>query len=106
MHRNEVTETFQWLCKQGLAFRGHDESEHSKNRGNFRELIEFQSKYNKQLKEHTNKVVNYLSPQILNEIIEIIAAEIIKTILPNSFSYFATIVDETMDIAKHEQVSI
>ena len=33
-------ETIQWLCKQGLEFRGHDESEHSKNRGNFLELIE------------------------------------------------------------------
>jgi len=45
---SSVIETIQWLCKKGLAFRGHDESEHSKNRGNFLELIEFQSKYNKQ----------------------------------------------------------
>ena len=46
-----IIETIIWLSKQGLAFRGHDESENSKNRGNFLELINFQIKYNAQLKE-------------------------------------------------------
>jgi hypothetical protein len=30
-----------FLLRQGLAFRGHDESEESSNRGNFIELLQF-----------------------------------------------------------------
>jgi hypothetical protein len=30
-----------FLLRQGLAFRGHDESEESSNRGNYIELLKF-----------------------------------------------------------------
>ena len=35
-----LTETVLYLSRQELAFRGHDESEDSLNRGNYRELLE------------------------------------------------------------------
>jgi hypothetical protein len=35
-----------YLLHQGLAFRGHDESEKSKNQGNFRELVKLLAKQN------------------------------------------------------------
>jgi hypothetical protein len=75
-----------WLCKQGLHFRGHDESD------------------NANLESNMNKSFNYLSPTIQNEMIEIISKQIIKKIIPSEFKYFAIMVDETMDMAKHEQM--
>jgi hypothetical protein len=42
-----------YLLNQGLAFRGHDESEESSNRGNFIELLKWLAKGNKEV----NKVV-------------------------------------------------
>ena len=98
--------TIIWMRKQGLAFRGHDESEDSKNRGNFLELIKFQSKFNHQINDISSKNINYFSPRIQNEIAAIISSELIKSILPSSRAYFSIIVDETMNIARHEQVSI
>jgi hypothetical protein len=42
------------LLHQGLAFRGHDESEESTNRGNFKELV-------KLLAEENDKVKKFVS---------------------------------------------
>jgi len=100
-----IIQTIMWLCKQALPLRGHDEKNTSQNRGNFLELLEYQCRYNLELKKNCERTINYLSPEIQNEMIEIIAKEIIKVILPSDCSYFAVIADETMDIARHEQVS-
>ena len=35
-----ITEAVLYLSRQELAFRGHDESNESLNRGNYRELLE------------------------------------------------------------------
>ncbi|XP_061999241.1 uncharacterized protein LOC133716559 [Rosa rugosa] len=43
---NQALLNCQALMKQGLAFRGHDESESSNNRGNFLELLEFLAEHN------------------------------------------------------------
>ena len=43
---------------------------------------------------------------IQNEISDLIAREIISIILPEQTAYFSLMVDETMVISKHEQVSI
>ncbi|PIA41990.1 hypothetical protein AQUCO_02100077v1 [Aquilegia coerulea] len=40
-----------FLLKQGLAFRGHNETANSKNRGNFLELLEFSTFLNKDIKD-------------------------------------------------------
>ena len=34
------------MSKQGLAFRGHFEQEDSKNRGNFKEMVDFLGEFN------------------------------------------------------------
>jgi hypothetical protein len=36
---NASIDSVRYLLSQGLAFRGHDESKESKNKGNFRELV-------------------------------------------------------------------
>ncbi|XP_051168336.1 zinc finger MYM-type protein 5-like [Leptopilina boulardi] len=59
-----------FLSKQNLAFRSHDESENSTNRGNFLEMVKLLSKYDVVLKEHTMRLdrhVSYLSPETQNE---------------------------------------
>lgn len=40
-----------YLTKQGLSLRGHDETDESKNKGNFYELFELFSKYDKTFSE-------------------------------------------------------
>jgi len=35
-----ITKAVVYLSRQDLAFRGHDESDESMNRGNYRELLE------------------------------------------------------------------
>ena len=40
-----VTEALLYLSKQELAFRGHDKSEESLNKGNYRELLESFAKF-------------------------------------------------------------
>ena len=50
-----------FLLRQGLDFRGHDESEQSLNQGNFIELSKFLSEHN----EEINKVVLNNAPENL-----------------------------------------
>ena len=52
------------LSKQGLAFRGHDESQTSSNRKNFLELVHFLSKYSKQLHRWLESQRGNMSPDI------------------------------------------
>jgi hypothetical protein len=61
------------LLYQGLAFRGHDESVDSKNKGNFLELVKLMAKQNEKIK----KVVLRNAPE--NH--QMVASEIQKTLL-------------------------
>ncbi|XP_050379679.1 uncharacterized protein LOC126797032 [Argentina anserina] len=53
-----------FLLRQGLAFRGHDESESSSNKGNFLELLEFLAEHNDSVKAVTFD--NAPPPEIYN----------------------------------------
>ncbi|XP_042387815.1 zinc finger MYM-type protein 1-like [Zingiber officinale] len=72
-----------FLLKQGLSFRGHDESSNSLNRGNFLELLQWYNQRN----EEVSKVV----------------ISIIKDIRNNVFSLM---VDESRDISVKEQMRV
>jgi hypothetical protein len=65
-----------FLARQNLAFRGHDESENSSNKGNYLELIQlisvFDSNLASYLKEN-KRYSRYTSPAIQNEIISILS---------------------------------
>jgi len=98
-----IIQTIMFLVKQGLALRGHDETKDSFNQGNFLELINFQCKINQNLNRDNLK---YTCKSVQNEIINIISKEVLKLLLPSACSYFAIMVDETQDIARHEQVSV
>ena len=66
-----------YLARQGLAFRGHREYQgldcSSTNEGNFLELMTLLAKYDSFLEQHlltSNRNATYLSPDILNELIQ------------------------------------
>jgi hypothetical protein len=63
-----------FLSFQNLALGGHDESELSLNKGNFKELISFLSKYDSNLKTILDNIRNSVfsgsSKTIQNEILE------------------------------------
>ena len=72
------------LAKQNLAFRGHDESASSVNRGNFLELVHHQAKYDPILQQHLQKAgknATYLSPDIQNQLICAMADKVLESIL-------------------------
>jgi hypothetical protein len=87
------------LAKQNTAFRGHDETNDSANRGNFLEELLFLSKYDKPLKrwmETHPKNLSYFSPSIQNEMIGILSNMIIEIIRFEVISakYFSIECDE------------
>ncbi|XP_004297871.1 PREDICTED: uncharacterized protein LOC101313795 [Fragaria vesca subsp. vesca] len=69
-------EGVRYLANQGIAFRGHDESEDSLNQGPFRQLIKSFGRVNAEIKRVTlgNAPGNakYISPSILKEILNIL----------------------------------
>ncbi|XP_057538146.1 uncharacterized protein LOC130815676 [Amaranthus tricolor] len=74
-----------FLLGQGLAFRGHDESEESNSRGNFLELLKWLGEKVDEVKQHTfqngPKNCQLTSPKIQKDIINCCAKEITKRII-------------------------
>lgn len=69
------------LCRQGLAFRGHDETISSENRGNFLEICSLLAKYNPTFHEYYAKPINYTSHKIQDDLIDIISNLVRKKII-------------------------
>ena len=104
-----------YLGKQGLAFRGHREhsglGESMTNEGNFLELIKLLGKKDDLLKQHlflSDRNATYLSPDIQNDLIQSISAQILSKIVGEikQAKYFAVIVDSTIDISRTDQFSL
>ena len=100
-----------WLIFQCCAFRGHDETEQSRNKGNFLELIMLLAEFNPDIAEVVlgNAPYNskYTSPDIQKEILGIFAAKVRKQIRDEiGDSKFAILVDETCDASKREQMAV
>ena len=51
MHLKASIDIVRWFTFQACAFRGHDESVGSRNRGNFLEMIKLLVSYNKEIDE-------------------------------------------------------
>lgn len=108
-----IFEVLLYLGKQNIAFRGHDESLTSKNRGNFLSLIKVLSKYHASLAIHLNKIeksskpnrITFLSGQTQNVMLQIMSDSIRSVILKKvkDARMFAVIIDTTTDISKMEQ---
>ena len=99
-----------FLAQNNLPFRGHRESESARNRGKFLGLVELQARRDPVLKEHLEKSkqnCHYLSPDIQNEFISLLADGVIDKIIVQvkEAQLFTLLLDETSDISRDEQVS-
>lgn len=100
------------LATTNMPFRGTNENLDSSNPGVFLSIIKLLSKYDPVLKNlldsRSKMSTTYLSPQIQNEIIDILGKavkdEIKKSI--ESAPFFSIIIDTTQDISKTDQLSL
>ena len=100
-----------WLTFQSCAFRGHDETPKSRNRGNFIELIKLLTEFNPEIAavvlENSPRCIKYTSHQIQQEILSIYALKVRQYIRQEiGDSKFSILVDETCDASKREQMAV
>ena len=100
-----------FLLRQGLAFRGHDESEDSLNKGNFLELLNWLAGNF----EEVDRVVLKNAPQnckmthhdIQQEVIKCCAQETTKLVIEElDGGHFAILADESSDVYQNEQLAV
>lgn len=98
-----------FLGKQELAFRGHDESESSDNRGNYRELLDEFANLDPLLKQHFSNCTTFkgTSPTIQNDIIQAISSVMYNEILAeiDEAKFVAILTDESTDTSSKSQMS-
>jgi hypothetical protein len=104
---NASIDCIRFLQQQGLAFCGHNEYKGLSNQENFRELLRFLTKHNKEIDKlvlknaHENHQMTTLDIQ--KEIAHAAASETIDTILKDlGDSPFAILVDESCNISVNE----
>ncbi|RWR76195.1 zinc finger MYM-type protein 1-like protein [Cinnamomum micranthum f. kanehirae] len=100
-----------FLLRQGLPFRGHDESEDSNNMGNFLELLQVLANQNKAIKrvvfENAPENLKLTSPKVQKDIVNAAAAETAQAIIYElGDAPFSLLVDESRDISIKEQMAI
>ncbi|CAI9266032.1 unnamed protein product [Lactuca saligna] len=106
---NEPTQRF--LLKNTLPFRGHDESENSKNRGLFIKILSLIREDNERIfnvtLENAPKNEKLTSPTIKKGIANCFSKEIIKSICDEiDKDVFGILIDESNDVSKKEQTTI
>lgn len=94
-----------------MAFRGHDESDDSNNKGNFLELLLWYSNRNEEVKKVVLKNapanLKLTSPDIQKDIVNAAAIETLNKIIGDiGTSLFSILIDESCDISGKEQMAI
>ncbi|KAH9743313.1 TTF-type domain-containing protein [Citrus sinensis] len=97
--------------KQACAFRGHDESVNSRNRGNFIELIKHSAECSKEIAqvvlENAPSYAKYTSSDIQKELLNILANKVRNKIRRElGDGKFCILVDEALDESDKEQMAI
>ncbi|XP_042453175.1 zinc finger MYM-type protein 1-like [Zingiber officinale] len=113
-YHTRLTETLdvtRFLLKQGLPFRGHDESLNSSNKGNFLELIEWYTQRNDEVAKTMNENApgnnQMKSPTVQKDLTRACAAEVTNVILNDiKDNIFSLMVDECRDISIKEQMGV
>jgi len=108
---NGSIDTARLLLKQGLPFRGHDESKNSNNKGNFLEFYDCLAQHDIELNKavSTNAAGNscMLAPEIQRDIVECFANEVLHSILDElGNDVFCLLVDESRDVSCKEQMAV
>ena len=104
-------ECIRFLLRQGLAFRGHDESENSSNQGNFVELLQFLCDHNEQVRavalKNAPANLKLTSPPIQKDIVNAAAVETTDAIIRDmDNAVFSILVDEARDVSIKEQMAV
>ncbi|KAI5021452.1 hypothetical protein ZWY2020_058182 [Hordeum vulgare] len=100
-----------YILRQGLAFRGHDESRDSKNKGNFKELLDWLAGNFEEVKEavldnapHNCQMTDH---KIQKQIIGCCAAKTTKIFIDEvGDECFAILADESSDAYQQEQLAL
>nr|XP_008169192.1 zinc finger MYM-type protein 1-like [Chrysemys picta bellii] len=103
-----------FLSKRNLAFRGSNEKLGDPSNGNFLGLFELLAKYDTVLSELLQRIkkaethVQYLSLQIQNELIQLVASNIQEANIAQlkKAKYYSVILDCTPDVSHEEQMSV
>ena len=91
-----------YLAAQGIAFRGHDESALSSNRGNFIELVDVIGNYSADLKTFLDREkITYTSHEPQNDLIECIYEKVKQEVAKR-----AVMMDDTSDCSNVEQSAV
>ncbi|CAN6560065.1 unnamed protein product [Malus baccata var. baccata] len=95
----------------GLAFRGHDESLNSSNRGNYIELMQFLADHNEKVRkivfENAPKNLKYTSSDIQNDLVHACVIETINVITKDiEGTFFSLLVDGSRDASNKEQMAV
>uniref|UniRef100_A0A803PIJ7 DUF4371 domain-containing protein n=1 Tax=Cannabis sativa TaxID=3483 RepID=A0A803PIJ7_CANSA len=104
-------ESIRFLLRQGLAFRGHDESEDSNNQGKFLELLKFLADHNEEVRavvlKNSPENLRLTSPKIQKDIVNACAIETISVIIKDMEDVVVSIlVDESRDVSIKEQMVV
>ncbi|XP_075665548.1 uncharacterized protein LOC142635239 [Castanea sativa] len=107
---NAIVDCIRFLLCRGLAFRGHDESHGSSDKGNFLELLQFLGDHNESINEvlqKTWKNCKLTHRDIQKDIVNAIARETSKAIITDlDNGFFSILVDESRDISVKEQMAL
>ena len=110
IHLTSVLACTRFLLMQGLAFRGHDESASSLNKGNFRELINWVNDKIKEVMDAFNRAPRnciMISPHIQKDLTKSCAQEITERIIGEiGDRNFSILIDESRDISVKEQMAV
>ncbi|XP_021829669.1 zinc finger MYM-type protein 1-like [Prunus avium] len=104
---NASIDCIRYLLRQGMAFRGHDESDDSNNKGNFLELLHWYSNRNEEVKKVVLKNapanLKLTSPDIQKDIVNAAAIETLNKIIGDVGNSLFSIL---IDISRKEQMAI
>lgn len=93
------------MCRQGLAIRGDGDEADS----NLHQLLRMKAEEDQNLKNWLKRKENvYTSPDIQNEIIKIMALQLLREVTKDlqTSPYLTVMADETTDTANREQVTL
>lgn len=98
-------------AKSNMAFRGHDESENSLNKGIFLEIFDLLKRESEKFQKLVKKIPNnakYTSGVSQNSLLQAVAECVSDIIAKEAISapFFAVIADETRDVSVTEQLSV
>ena len=106
---NAIVDCIRFLLCQGLAFRGHDESQGSSDKENFLELLQFLAYHNESINEVLQKAPKNCKlsyHEIQKDIMNTVTHETSKAIIKDLDDWsFSILVDESRDISMKEKMA-